>query len=67
MDFPLNLDRLAVLTIPQIEKTRSLGVDVAGTLNHFRATTATFGYLTWFTLHQSKGSNFGLSIDSVAI
>ena len=37
MDFPAKLDRLVEFTIPHIEKTRSLGVEVAGTLSHFRA------------------------------
>jgi len=67
MDFPLNLDRLAVLTSPQIEKTCSLGVEVPGMLSHFPARTATLGYLFLCTRHHSRGSNFRLTIDSVHI
>ena len=39
------LDRLAEFTTPHIEKTRSLGVDVAVTQSHFLATLATLKYL----------------------
>jgi hypothetical protein len=50
--------RFAESTIPQMEKTRSLGVEVAGTDNHFRAALATKGYFMRLTLHQFKGLGF---------
>jgi hypothetical protein len=40
----INLERFAVRATPQFEKTRSEGVDVAHTHNHFRAVQAKFGY-----------------------
>ena len=49
------LDRLGVSTIPHIEKTRSLGVDVATTQSHLRAMIAILGYLSRLDLHHSKG------------
>ena len=67
MDFPLKRDRLVVLTIQQIEKTRSLGVDVAGMLSHFCARAATFGYLNLFTFHHERGSNLHFPVDIVSI
>ena len=68
IDFPLNLFGLGVSTIPQIEKTCSLGVDVAGTLYHIRAHLATLGYICLFFFHHSRGliSAFGYITDSVS-
>ena len=58
-DDPFIRDLLALLTTPQMEKTLSLGVDVAGTPNHSWANFATVGYFALFPFHQSIGSNFG--------
>jgi len=44
-------------TIPQMENTLSLGVDVPVTESHFLAASATLAYLVRFTRHHYIGSN----------
>ena len=55
IDSQRRFDRLAGSTNAYIKNTRSLGVEVAGTANHFRATLATIRYFPPFTRHHSKG------------
>jgi hypothetical protein len=52
---PFNLERFAVRATPQFEKTRSEGVDVAHTHNHFRAVRAKLGYKCLLSLHHPRG------------
>ena len=56
IDSPSNDERLILSTIPHIENTLSLGVDVPVTDNHFLAARATLGYLVLFLRHHSIAS-----------
>ena len=61
MDTPVIFDRLAESTTPHINKTRSLGVEVATTESHLRETTAIFGYCSLFLLHHSNRFKFSVA------
>ena len=52
-----------------VEKTRLLGVAVAGAINHILAHVATLGCMCLFSRHHSRGSisDFGYMHSSVAI
>ena len=60
--FPVRVERLGVSIKSLIEKTLSLGVDVAHTDSHFLAPIATFGYLKRFSFHHSKKHFYLLNI-----
>ena len=61
MDSPVIFDRLAESTTPHIEKTHSLGVEVATTESHLQETTAIFGYCSLFLLHHSNRFKFSVA------
>ena len=57
IDSQRRFDRLAGSTNAYIKNTRSLGVEVAGTANHFRATLAKFRYFLHSSATILKGLN----------